>query len=108
MLNFICFEACSNSQWIKITNHTWWVGRPQPQLVIFIYQVIFYFLMRVKFLYTKEEEGRNPHLASSRRIDPLCLNFGDCLVGVWRVYGNCLEGVWQVSGGCLVGVWRVS
>ena len=56
----------------------------------------------------EEEEGRNPHLASSRRIDPTCLNFGDCLVGVWRVYGNCLEGVWQVSGGCLVGVWRVS
>ena len=55
-----------------------------------------------------EEEGRNPHLASSRRIDPTCLNFGDCLVGVWRVYGNCLEGVWQVSGGCLESVLRVS
>ena len=30
----------------------------------------------------EEEEGRNPHLASSRRNDPTCLNFGDCLVGV--------------------------
>ena len=56
----------------------------------------------------EEEEGRNPHLASNRRIDPICLNFRDCLVGVWRVYGNCLEGVWRVSGGCLVGVLRVS
>ena len=52
----------------------------------------------------KEEEGRNQHLASSRRIDPICLNFGDRLVGVWRVYGYCLEGVWRVFGGCLEGV----
>ena len=62
---------------------------------------------------------RNPHLASSRRIDPICLNFGDRLVGVWRVYGYFLEGVCWVSGGCLEGalrmyemclngVWRVS
>ena len=40
------------------------------------------------------EEGRkknnNPHLASSRRNDPTCQNFGDCLVGVWREFGNCL------------------
>ena len=60
----------------------------------------------------KEEERRkkekNPHQAFSRGIDPTCLNFGDCLVGVWRVYGNCLEGVWWVSGGCLEGVLRVS
>ena len=56
----------------------------------------------------RKKEGRNPHLASSRRNDLTCLNFGDNLVGVWRVYGNCLEGVWQVSGGCLVGVLRVS
>ena len=49
----------------------------------------------------EEEEGRtNPHLAFSRRNDPTCLIFSDCLVGVWRVYGNCLE--------CLAGVWRVS
>ena len=73
------------------------------------------------------QEGRNPHLASSRRIGPTtCLKFGDCLVGVWRVYGNCLEGVWQylagvfrvsgeclegvlsVSGRCLKGIWEVS
>ena len=57
----------------------------------------------------KEEEGRsNPHLAFSRRNDPTCLIFGDCLVGVWRVYGNCLEGVWRVSGRCPLAVWRVS
>ena len=60
------------------------------------------------------EEGRKKtHLASSRRNDPTHLNFGNCLVGVWRVYGNCLEGVWRVfggcleSGGCLKGVWKV-
>ena len=69
----------------------------------------------------KKKEGRNnPHLAFSRRIDPTCLIFVDCLVGVWRVYGNCLEGVCRVSGtcplgqrlwlsgGCLNGVLRVS
>ena len=56
----------------------------------------------------RKEGRRNPHLASSRRNDPTCLNFGDCLVGVWKVFGNCLEGVWQVSGGCLEGVLRVS
>ena len=50
---------------------------------------------------------RNPHLASSKRNDPTCLKFRDCLVGVWRVLGNCLEGVWQVSGGCLEDVSRV-
>ena len=60
--------------------------------------------------FPKEEEGKkkkkknNPHLASNRRNDPTCLNFGDCLVGVWRVSGNCLEGVWRVSGRCLKGV----
>ena len=44
----------------------------------------------------KKKEGRrkkNPHLASSRRIDPTCLKFGDCLVSVWKVLGNCLEAV---------------
>ena len=56
----------------------------------------------------KEEGRRNPHLASSRRNDPTCLNFGDCLVGVWRVFGNCLEGVWLVSDNCSVAVLRVS
>ena len=58
----------------------------------------------------KKEVGRknNPHLAFSRRNDPTCLIFSDCLVGVWRVYGNCLEGVWQVSFGCLEGFLRVS
>ena len=50
----------------------------------------------------KKKEGRNPHLASSKRNDPKCLNFSDCLVG------NCLEAVWQVSGGCMVAVWSVS
>ena len=57
----------------------------------------------------KEEERRkNPHLAFSRRNDPTCLNFSDCIVGVWRVYGNCLESVWRVSGRCPFAVWRVS
>ena len=56
----------------------------------------------------KKEGRRNPHLAFSRSIDPTCLNFGDCLEGVWRVYGNCLEVVWRVSGGCLEGVFKVS
>jgi len=41
----------------------------------------------------RRKEGRNPHLAFSRRNDPTCLIFSDCLVGVWRVYGNCLESV---------------
>ena len=31
----------------------------------------------------RKEEGRNRHQAY--RIDPTCLKFGDCLVGVWRV-----------------------
>ena len=59
-------------------------------------------------------EGRkkknNPHLASSRRNDPTCLKFGDCLLGVWKMLGNCLEGVWcwGVSGGYLEGVLWVS
>ena len=56
----------------------------------------------------EQEEGRNPHLASTTRNDPTCLNFADCLVGVLRVLGNCLEGVWQVSDRCLKGVLRVS
>ncbi len=62
------------------------------------------------FSHWKKKEGRkkDPNIASSRRIDPTCLNFGDCLVGVWRVYENCLEGVWQVFGRCLAGVWWVS
>ena len=44
----------------------------------------------------KKKEGRkknNPHLTSSRRNEPTCLNFGDCLVGVRREFGNFLEGV---------------
>ena len=59
----------------------------------------------------EEEEGRrknNPHLAFSRRNDPTCLIFGDCLVGVWRVYGNSPESVWKVSFDCLEAVLRVS
>ena len=67
----------------------------------------------------KKKEGKtNPHLAFSTRNDPTCLIFGDCLVGVWRVYENCLEGVWRVSGSplavlrvpgrCLKGVARES
>ena len=57
---------------------------------------------------SRRKKKKNPHLASSRRIDPTCLNFGDCLVGVWKLSGGCLAGVWWVSGGCLVGVWWVS
>ena len=57
---------------------------------------------------SRRRKKKNTHLASSRRIDPTCLNFGDFLMGVWRVYGNCLEGVWQVSGGCLAGVFWLS
>ena len=62
------------------------------------------------FSHRKEEEGRreNLHLISSSWNVPRYLNFGDCLVDVWKVFGNCLEGVWRVSGGCLVGVWWVS
>ena len=57
----------------------------------------------------RKEEGRsNPHQAFSRRNDPTCQIFGDCLVGVWRVSGNCLEGVWWVSGRCLEGVLWLS
>ena len=65
------------------------------------------------FVFPRKEEGRrkegrnNPHLAFSRRKDPTCLNFADCLVGVWRLSGRCLTGVRQVSGGCLKGVWKV-
>ena len=56
----------------------------------------------------KKGRKKNPHLASNRRNGSICLNFGDCLVGVWKVFGNCLEGVWRASGSCLEGVWRVS
>ena len=65
----------------------------------------------VDFVFPWKKEGRrrrkkkkNPHLASSRRIDPTCLNFGDCLVVVWVVLGKCLEGVWHMSDGFLEGV----
>ena len=35
------------------------------------------------FPWKKKKEGRNnPHLASSRRNDPICLKFGGCPVGV--------------------------
>ena len=66
------------------------------------------------FPLNKKEGRNNPHLASIRRNDPSCLNFGDCLVSwgyleiVWRASGGCLVGVWRVSGGCLEGVLRVS
>ena len=46
----------------------------------------------------RKKEGRNPHLPSSRRNDPTCLNFG-----VWRVSLGCLECAWRVSMGCLNG-----
>ena len=55
----------------------------------------------------KKEGRNNPHLASSRRNDPTCLNFSDSLVGVLRGFVNYLEGVWRVSVGCLNGVWNL-
>ena len=55
-----------------------------------------------------KEGRRNPHLASGSWNGLRCQNFGDSLVGVWKVLGNCLEVVGQVSGGCLEGVLRVS
>ena len=61
--------------------------------------------------HNNKKEGRsknNPHLTFSRRDDPTCLNFGDCLVGVWKLSGGCLEGDWRVSCVCPVAVWRVS
>ena len=67
----------------------------------------------VDFVFLQEgirREGRrrkNRNLALSRRNEPSCLNYGDCLVGVWKSFGKCLDGVRQVSGGCLEGVWRV-
>ena len=64
----------------------------------------------VDFVFPRKKNKKkknNPHLAFSRRNDPTCLIFGDCLVGVWMVYGNCLEGVWWVSGRCPLAVWRV-
>ena len=56
----------------------------------------------------KREGRKNPHLASRSWNGPRCLNFGDCLAGVWKVFGSCLEGVWQVSVDCLEGVLWVS
>jgi len=51
------------------------------------------------FSHGRRKEGRkNPHLASSIRKDPTILNFGDCLVGIWRVFGNCQEFVWREVG----------
>ena len=57
----------------------------------------------VDFVFPWKKEGRrsNPHLASSRRNDPTCLNFGDCVVGA---SGGCWEIVRRVSGGCLLAV----
>ena len=41
----------------------------------------------VDFVFTlKKQEGRkNPHLAFNRRNDLTCVNFGDFLVGVWKL-----------------------
>ena len=64
----------------------------------------------VDFVFPQEgrkEEGMNPHLASTRGNDPLCLKLVDCLVYVWKVFGKCLEGVWWMSGECRKGVWKV-
>ena len=59
----------------------------------------------VDFVFPRKK--KSPHLASSRRKDPTCMNFDDCLLGVWRVSSGCLEGVWKVPGGCLKGVGKV-
>ena len=46
----------------------------------------------------RRKEGRNnPHLASSRKNDPTCLNFGDSHVRVYWVFGNCLEDIRKLS-----------
>ena len=61
------------------------------------------------FSHGRKEEGiTTPNLAFCRRNDPTCLNFADCVVGVWKMHGNCLVVVWQVSYRCLAGVWQVS
>ena len=59
-------------------------------------------------LFSHRRREKSPNLGFSRGNKLTCLNFGDCLGGVWKVFGNCLEGVWQVSGDCLKGVLRVS
>ena len=56
----------------------------------------------------RKEGTKNPHLASSSWIGPRSLNFGNCLMGVWKVFGNLVEGVWHVSVDYLEGVFWVS
>ena len=60
------------------------------------------------FIDGRTDVRTHPPTDYSTRNDPTCLNFGDCLLGVWKVYENCLEGIWRVSGGCLTGALRVS
>ena len=52
----------------------------------------------------KEEEGRIPHLASTRGRT---LNVWNLVTVLW-VSGGCLAGDWWVSRGCLEVVWRMS
>ena len=51
---------------------------------------------------------KNPQLTSTRMKGPICLIFGEYLMGIRFVFGGCLDGVLKVSGRCLVGVWKVS
>ena len=72
-------------------------------------QLNFNWLELTLFSHRKEGKRRkNPHLASIRGNDPTCLNFGECLAGVWKLSGNCLKGVWQVFDDCLEGVLWMS
>ena len=54
---------------------------------------------------SSQDMWSNFFLALSRRNDPTCLKFGDCLVGVWKVFGNCPVFVWWLSGGCPEGIY---
>ena len=53
----------------------------------------------------------NPHLASIRGNDPICLKFGGWPVVVWKVFGKlsvgCFKGVWGVSMEYPNGMWGV-
>ena len=53
-------------------------------------------------------QGSNKKFQADHFRTKSCLNFGDCLVGVWKVFGNCLEGARQVPDGYLEGFWKVS
>ena len=84
MLHYFCWWLC-------------WTGSPffwNKQLIIIIIIIS---------SSTRKTEGRNnPHLASSRGNDHICLN------EVWWLSFGCLDGVWKLSELCLEGAWKVS